>query len=174
MTAAPGPAPETTAPREPCEPGADHSGGVYGSLLAASVVVGASSLGSFPRAELVLLLITTGVVFWLAHVHARLFGARVAQRPLDRAAVARACREEWPLAGAALPPAAAVVLASLLGLGIRAAGWLALAVAVAGQVYWSAAAARRTRASWRLVALTGVVNLLLGLLVIACKTVLTH
>jgi len=36
---------------------ADYSGGVYGSMLAASVVIGAGTLGSFPRLELVLLLL---------------------------------------------------------------------------------------------------------------------
>ena len=56
---------------------ADFTGGVYGSLLAASVVLGAGSLGNFPRVELVVLLVLTGVVFWLAHVHAKLFGERL-------------------------------------------------------------------------------------------------
>ncbi|GGY99273.1 hypothetical protein [Streptomyces poonensis] len=153
----------------------DYSGGVYGSLLAASVVVGAGTLGAFPRAELTLLLLATGVVFWVAHVHAQLFGARMAQRRrLDRTAVLRACREEWPIVEASLPPAAAVAVSPLLGLDLRATGWLALGVAVAGQVCWSAAAALRARASWRMVALTSGVNLLLGLLIIALKTVLKH
>jgi hypothetical protein len=57
---------------------AGYTGGVYGSMLAASVVIGAGSLGSFPRTELVLLLLLTGLVFWIAHVHAQLFGARLA------------------------------------------------------------------------------------------------
>ncbi|MGW2557526.1 hypothetical protein ACWCZ6_46485, partial [Streptomyces sp. NPDC001635] len=50
--------------------------------------------------------------------------------------------------------------------------WLALAVAVAGQVGWSAAAARTAGASWRLVIVSAAVNLLLGLLIIVCKIVL--
>lgn len=131
---------------------ADYTGGVYGSLLAASVVVGAGTLGSFPRAELVLLLLLTGVVFWIAHVHAQLFGARLARRTaLDRGTVLRACRDEWPIVDAAIPPAAAVALSPLLGLDVKGALWLALSVAVAGQVSWSVAAARRAGApgvSW--------------------------
>ncbi|GAA2252976.1 hypothetical protein GCM10010145_20910 [Streptomyces ruber] len=120
---------------------------MHGSLPAASVVAGAGGLGSFPRAELAVLLVATGLVFWLAHVHAQLFGARLAQRPLDRTAVPRACRTEWPIAEAALPPAAAVALGPLLGpADLRATGWLALGVAVTGQVGWSTAAALRSRA----------------------------
>ncbi|MGW6361147.1 hypothetical protein ACWFR5_39740 [Streptomyces sp. NPDC055092] len=155
--------------------GGDYTGGVYGSLLAASVVVGAGSLGSFPRAELVLLLLLTGVVFWIAHVHAQLFGARLARRKaLDRGTVLRACRDEWPIVNAAVPPAAAVALSPLLGLDVKGALWLALSVAVAGQVGWSVAAARKAGAPRRLMAVTALVNLVLGLLIITFKIVLKH
>ncbi|MGI5355786.1 hypothetical protein ACQI4E_10795 [Streptomyces sp. CA-252508] len=153
---------------------ADYTGGVYGSMLAASVVIGAGSLGDFPRVELVLLLLLTGLVFWIAHVHAQLFGARLARQAPDRRVVLRVCREEWPIVKAAVPPAAAVALSPLFGLDVLGALWLALAVAVAGQVGWSVAAARRAGATRRLMAVTASVNLLLGLLIVALKIVLTH
>lgn len=153
---------------------ADYTGGVYGSMLAASVVVGAGALGSFPRLELVLLLLLTGVAFWVAHVHAQLFGARLAEHSLNRKVVFEVCRDEWPIVNAAVPPAVAVAVSPLLGLDVAGALWLALSVAVAGQVGWSAAAARRAGASWRLVAVTASVNLLLGLLIISFKIFLTH
>ncbi|GGZ84040.1 hypothetical protein ACFOOM_14885 [Streptomyces echinoruber] len=153
---------------------ADYTGGVYGSMLAASVVIGADTLGDFPRLELVVLLFLTGVVFWVAHVHAQLFGARLAQRPLDRRTVLHVCRDEWPIIKAAVPPTAAVAVSPLLGLDMAGTLWLAVAVAVAGQVGWSVAAARRTGASRRLMALTASVNLVLGLLIISLKIVLTH
>ncbi|MEU3554214.1 hypothetical protein [Streptomyces fragilis] len=150
----------------------DYTGGVHGSMLAASVVIGAGSLGRFPRLHLVLLLLLTGVVFWTAHVHAHLFGARLAQRAPDRWAVLHVCREEWPIVKAAVPPAAAVAVSGLLGLDVQGALWLAVSVAVAGQVGWSVAAARSAGAPWRLVAVTASVNLLLGLLIISFKVVL--
>ncbi|MCX4976191.1 hypothetical protein [Streptomyces sp. NBC_00620] len=153
---------------------ADYTGGVYGSMLAASVVVGVGTLGSFPRLELVLLLLLTGVVFWVAHVHAQLFGARLAEHSLDRRIVFEVCRDEWPIVNAAVPPALAVAISPVLGLDIQGALWLALSVAVAGQVGWSGAAARRAGASWHLVAVTASVNLLLGLLIISFKIFLKH
>ncbi|MFF1544550.1 hypothetical protein [Streptomyces sp. NPDC058291] len=153
---------------------ADSTGAVYGSMLAASVVVGAGALGSRPRVELVLLLLLTGVVFWAGHVHAQLFGARLAQRRPDRRVVAHACREEWPIVKAAVPPAVAVAVSPVLGLDLEGTLWFALAVAVAGQVGWSAAAARRAGASWRLVTVSASVNLVLGLLIIVFKLVVTH
>lgn len=153
---------------------ADYTGGVYGSMLASSVIIGAGTLGAYPRVELVLLLLLTGLVFWIAHVHAQLFGARLAQRGPDRRVVLEVCREEWPIVNAAVPPAAAVAVSPVLGLDVPGALWLALSVAVAGQVGWSAAAARRADASWGLVAVTASVNLLLGLLIIGFKLYLTH
>ncbi|MEU3661429.1 hypothetical protein AB0E77_16980 [Streptomyces sp. NPDC032940] len=153
---------------------ADYTGGVYGSMLAASVVVGAGSLGSFPRAELILLLLVTSVVFWMAHVHAELFGARLARHPPDRRVVLRVCRDEWPIVKAAVPPAVAVAVGPLLGLGVQGGVWLALSVAVAGQVGWSVAAAHRAGASPRLMATTASVNIVLGLLIVVVKIVATH
>ncbi|CCK32554.1 integral membrane protein [Streptomyces davaonensis JCM 4913] len=153
---------------------ADYTGGVYGSLLAASVVLGAGSLGNFPRVELVVLLVLTGVVFWLAHVHAKLFGERLARRALDRRTVLLVCREEWPILRAALPPALAIAVSPLLGLDVQGAVWLALCVAVVGQVGWSVRAAQRVGASWRLVVVSASINLLLGLLIVGVKLFVKH
>ncbi|MEF3114046.1 hypothetical protein [Streptomyces chrestomyceticus] len=153
---------------------ADYTGGVYGSLLAASVVVGASTLGTFPRLELALLLLATGVVFWLAHVHAQLFGARLAQHSLSRRTVLQVCREEWPIVEAAVPSAVAVLVSPLLGLDVQGTAWFALAVALISQVGWATAAARRAGAVWRQVVLTDAVNLVIGLLIVALKFALKH
>ncbi|MCP9995520.1 hypothetical protein LUX34_07400 [Streptomyces werraensis] len=143
-------------------------------MLAASVIVGAGTLGSFPRLELVLLLLLTGVVFWIAHVHAHLFGARLAQRPPDLAVVRRVCRQEWTIVKAAVPPAVAVGVGPVLGLDVQGGQWLALSVAVTGQVGWSVAAARQAGAPGRLLVLSALVNLVLGLIILASKLWLKH
>ncbi|MFD6905354.1 hypothetical protein [Streptomyces sp. NPDC060077] len=147
----------------------DYTGGVYGSMLASSVIVGAGTLGSFPRVELVLLLLLTGGVFWIAHVHAQLFGARLAQRRPDRAVVLRVCREERTIVKAAVPPAVAVAVSPVLGLGVQGTQWLALSVAVTGQVGWSVAAARQAGATRHLMVLSAVVNLVLGMVILSAK-----
>ncbi|QTD96650.1 hypothetical protein [Streptomyces cyanogenus] len=150
---------------------ADYTGGVYGSMVAATVVIGAGTLGSFPRLELVLLLMLSGVAFWVAHVHAHLFGARLAQQALDRHTVLHVCRDEWPIVKAAVPPSLAVAVSPLLGLDVTGALWLAASVAVAGQVGWSVAASRRAGAAPRDILLTASVNLVLGLLIMSFKIV---
>ncbi|MGP3999542.1 hypothetical protein [Streptomyces sp. 8N706] len=151
----------------------DYTGAVYGSLLAASVVVGAGTLGSFPRLELVLLLLCTSVVFWAAHVFSRLFGSRMVHH-LSRAEVRRVCADERPIVEAAVPPAGAVAISPLLGLGVQGTAWLALAVALAGQVGWATVAAARAGASRRLMLVAGAVNLLLGMVIVVVKVVLQH
>jgi hypothetical protein len=151
----------------------DYTGAVYGSLLAASVVVGAGTLGSFPRLELVLLLLCTGVVFWAAHVFSLLFGARMG-RHVSWREVRRACAEERAIVQATVPPAGAVAISPLLGLGLQGTAWLALGVALVGQVGWGIVAASRAGASRRLMLLAGATNLLLGLIIVVLKVALQH
>ncbi|MEV4437412.1 hypothetical protein AB0K09_00095 [Streptomyces sp. NPDC049577] len=153
---------------------ADYTSAVYGSLLAASVVAGAGAVAAPSRPELVVLLLSTGLVFWAAHVFARLFGERILHVPLSRAEIFRVCRGEWPIVKAAVPPSAAVVVSPLLGLGYEGTLWLALAVSVAGQVGWATTAALRAGASFRLVLAAGAVNLVLGLLIVVLKASLGH
>ncbi|MER6911857.1 hypothetical protein ABT354_09310 [Streptomyces sp. NPDC000594] len=150
----------------------DYTGAVYGSLLAASVVAGVGTVDSYTRMDLVLLLLGTGVVFWAAHVFARLFGERIADPALSGAKIWQDLRAEWPIVKAAVPPAVAVAVSPLLGLGPEGTLWLALSVAIAGQVGWASLAALRVGASRRLVLVAGAANLLLGLLVVLLKIAL--
>ncbi|MFI9046925.1 hypothetical protein [Streptomyces sp. NPDC053427] len=147
----------------------DYVGAVYGSLLAASVVAGAGSLGSRPRFELALLLLATGVVFWATHVYARLVGERLLHQPLSRREIRRVCVGEWPIVKVAIPPAVAVAVSPVLGLGPDGGAWLALGVAVAEQVGWASVAVVRAGAPRRMVVVVGAVNLLLGLIIVALK-----
>ncbi|MFF0548391.1 MULTISPECIES: hypothetical protein [unclassified Streptomyces] len=152
---------------------ADYSGAVYGSMLAASVVVGAGAPGQFPRLELIVLLLGTGIVFWAAHVFARLFGARMVQR-LSWQAVRETSKEERPIIKAAVPPALAVAVSPWFGLGGHGTVWLALIVALVGQIGWATVAASRAGASRRMMALAGVINLFLGLLIVLLKVGISH
>ncbi|UYQ64985.1 hypothetical protein [Streptomyces peucetius] len=152
----------------------DYTGAVHGSLLAASVVAGASTPGPYPRVQLVLLLLCTGVVFWAAHVYSALVGELLPYRTLTWSAVRRRCAHEWPIAQAAVAPAAAVAISPLLGLGLEGTAWLGLGVAVAQQVAWASAGGIRAGASRRAVVSVGAVNLALGLVLVAAKVAIQH
>lgn len=163
--------------RRPDEPPAvptDYDGAVYGSLQAASVVAGAATFGPFPRVGLVLLLLVTGLVFWIAHVYARLVGELATYRHLTWNRVRHVAVHEWPIAQAALAPAVAVAISPLLRLSLQDTAWFALAVAVAEQIGWATRAATRAGASRALVVGSAVVNLILGLVIVLLKAQLQH
>ncbi|MGW7478727.1 hypothetical protein ACWGH8_09125 [Nonomuraea muscovyensis] len=146
----------------------EYVGAVYGSLLAASVVAGSAADGTpTSPGDLVVVLISTGVVFWIAHLYVQVVGRGA---PLTWPRLREAGRQEWPLAQAAFPPAIAAALASALGMSDAVASWAALAVAVAGQVTWAVGAAVRTRSSTSVVVLSGLANLVLGLAIVLLKT----
>ena len=150
-----------------------HSGGaVYGSLLAASVVAGSAAEGGPPSpADLVILLICTGVVFWITHVYVQVVGSGYPARPLTWGNLRAVARSEWPLAQASFPPSIAAALASGLGMSNTVAAWAALCVAVASQVGWAVTAAVQIGASRGVVVVSGIANLILGLAIVALKTV---
>ncbi|KMS90030.1 membrane protein [Streptomyces regensis] len=163
-----------TAEHRPDRPRTDYSGAIYGALLAASVIAGTATFGPFPRLGLVLLLLVTGIVFWAAHVYARLAGERAHGQPLSWSEVRHVARHEWPMVQAAVPPAVAVAISPLLRLGLAGTAWFALGVALIEQVAWSTIAAARAGASRRLVVASGLVNLVLGLVIVVAKSTLHH
>ncbi|CUM36439.1 hypothetical protein [Streptomyces gardneri] len=153
---------------------ADYAGAVYGSLLASSVIATASAVGDFPRIQVVVLLLVTGVVFWAAHVYASLAGARLVGQPVGWAEVRGAARHESLIVQAAVLPAMALAVSPLLGLEVKGAGWLALAVAVAQQVAWALLGALKAGASRSQAAVEGTVNLTFGLVIVSAKAALGH
>ncbi|MFE9636429.1 hypothetical protein [Streptomyces sp. NPDC006463] len=163
------------SPERTAEPTArDYSGAVYGSLLAASVIATAGAVGPFPRLQLVVMLLTTGLVFWITHVYVRIVGDRLAHQTLSWAAIRFEAHRELPIIGAALPPIAAVMVCTALGLGPEATAWVALGVALAGQVVWATAGLLSFGAPRRMIAVTCAVNLFLGLVIVAAKVLVKH
>jgi len=138
------------------------------------VIATASTVGQFPRLQLMVLLLVTGVVFWAAHVYAHLAGDRLVGQPLGWSEVRRVGRHEWPIVEAAALPAAVVAVSPLLGLEPSGTRWLALAVAVGQQVAWACTGALHAGASRAQAVVEGIVNLLLGLVVVAAKAALSH
>jgi hypothetical protein len=153
----------------------DYSGAIYGSLLAASVVVGTSASGDYIRPwRLAALLVATGLVFWVAHAYARLVGDRIHHAALNRREIVSVGRREWPLLQTAFPPAAAALLTGLLGGSNGTAAWAALIVAIAAQVGWATLASVRSGANRPLILVTILVNMGLGLIIVFLKSALYH
>jgi hypothetical protein len=152
----------------------DATGAVYGSLLAGSVIVGQAPLKEdVPPLELAVILLATGAVFWLVHVYSRSMGHLVVDGRFNRSRLAHTMREESPIILAAVPPAVAALLAGAVG-EAPAAAWAAMIVAIAGQLVWAVIAARGVGAPPRTVAASLVVNLVLGLALVALKVFVGH
>lgn len=149
----------------------DYSSAVYGSVLAATVVVSSGDLRA--PGVLALLLIVSGVVFWFAHVYA----ATVAgvHGGWQVGALRAGLRHEWPVAFAAVPPAiAAIVCGSLPNISVTDGVWAALAVAIVEQQLWGYAAVRKARLSGSALTKTILLNIAMGLIIVALKVAISH
>ncbi|MEU8463310.1 hypothetical protein [Streptomyces sp. NPDC029003] len=138
------------------------------------MIAASSTAGKFARFETVVLLLVTGLVFWMAHTYARAVGERSIGRRLTWSDVRECGRRERPIVEAAILPAAMVAISPVLGLGLTTTGWLALAVAVAQQVGWAYAGALQATSSHRVAGVEGAINLVFGLLIVAAKAALGH
>jgi len=152
----------------------DTAGAVYGSLLAASVVVGQSPLQESVRPrDLALVLLATGAVFWIMHVYARSL-AHAVDGLIGRASLLHSARQESPILLAAVPPAAAALVAAAFGLSDTSAAWWAFVTALVGQVGWAVAATRQAGASLRITLIWVAVNLVLGVALVVLKVAVSH
>lgn len=149
----------------------NYSAAVYGSVLAATVVISAGDL----RAPLTLvsLLLSSGVVFWLAHVYA----ATVAgvHGGWHIGSIWSGMRHEWPVALAAVPPALAALVSGLLpNVSVSDGVWAALAVCIAEQQLWGLAAVRNANIIGSARTRTMLLNLFVGGVIVALKLAIGH
>jgi hypothetical protein len=152
----------------------DATGAIYGSLLAASVIVGQAPLTeSVPPVELAVILLATGAVFWLVHVYSRTLGRYVIDGRLHRHRLAHIMREESPIILAAVPPAAAALIVGAIS-DASTAAWWAFFVALAGQLVWAIVAAREAGQTRIGIVITVAVNLALGLVLVVLKVAISH
>jgi hypothetical protein len=148
--------------------------GVYGLVLATAVIAISRESDPSDAGQAAISMLVTALVFWLAHVYARLLGTAVSDDcGLTRADVAGAAREHWSLVEVAIP------LVLILGLGAigvmpgRAALAAATALALVELAATGAYAAIRHDAGPGGTLLSAAFALMLGLLVVLLK-VLIH
>lgn len=151
------------------------AGFVYGTIVVLSVLVaGARAFPEDATSVLVMVLVTSGV-FWLAHVYAHALSHSVVHdERLSLAALRGIARRESALLEAAVPPAAALLLGVFDVVSTGTAGWIAfglglVVLAVAGVLF-----SRFERLGPA--ATLGVVaaNVGLGLLLVALKVLVAH
>jgi len=118
---------------------------IYGLILAASVIAVSAEYASSNAGLVAVTVLITGVVFWLAHVYARvLAGAITHHRRPNRSEVREAVRHDWPLVEVTVP---LVLILTLGALDVMADKTAILAATLAVLVELAAAGAYAARAS---------------------------
>ena len=149
----------------------NYTSAVYGSVLAASVVVSSGDLRT--PAVLSVLLVVSGLVFWSAHVYA----ATVAgvHGGWHYGAIASGMRKEWPVAFASIPPAAAALICGALpNVSVNDGAWAALIVAIVEMQVWGFAAVRNSNLTGQALTRTMLLNVFMGLVIVALKVGVAH
>lgn len=86
---------------------------IYGLILATSVIAVSREYDPSNAGLIAISVLVTGVVFWLAHVYARVLARSIAHhRMLSRPEVREVLRHDWPLVEATVP------LVLILALGV--------------------------------------------------------
>lgn len=87
---------------------------IYGLILATSVIAVSREYDSSNSGRVGVTVLVTGVVFWLAHIYARvLAGSLTHHRMLNRSEVREALRHDWPLVEVTVPLVLILALGAL-------------------------------------------------------------
>jgi hypothetical protein len=151
------------------------SGFIYGTIVVLSVIVAGSRAYPHDPGHIVVLVVVTTAVFWLAHVYAHGIGYAVAHdEHLSLAQLGHIARREAAIMEAAVPPVAALVLGALGLFSEAVSVWLAfgLGLAVLGAQGIVFARVEQLRPLGTIVVVA--LNLGLGALLVGLKLFVSH
>jgi hypothetical protein len=87
---------------------------IYGLILATSVIAVSREYDSSNAGRIGVTVLVTGVVFWLAHVYARVLARTITQHGLlNRSEMRDALRHDWPLVEVTVPLVLILALGAL-------------------------------------------------------------
>jgi hypothetical protein len=153
-------------------PTRDASGVIYGTLVTAGTILGASE-GAHDVLEVALTVIATVALYWIAHAYAEVVGNADVVAPSLRVA-ARELAVESRMVGACVLPLAILLVADLLGSGFAAATTIGLWSTVGLLFIWGLLAARRSRLSRMWAVASGLLYTAVGVAIVVLKIVLVH
>ena len=155
-------------------PGRRRAAGIYGAIITAAILDTAGN--HLPSVALVITVVVTLLVYWLAEEYAELLGEQAEGGRLPTwPYIGQALAATWPMVTASYAPLLALVLARLAGTSALAAANIGLAAAIVLLTIhgWLAGRAAQLR-SWQLFLATSVAAAL-GLVMILLKDlVLIH
>ncbi|MGK2955710.1 MAG: hypothetical protein ACSLFI_08595 [Solirubrobacterales bacterium] len=147
----------------------NYAGAIYGTILSMAVISTASKDESLGPMAIAGWAAATALVFWIAHVYATFVAAGFA-RPSDaKEILLLAMKREWPLVQGSLIPAAAMLLAPLGLVSTESATYVAVWVGVGVLFIAGVAMGTREDLTWGRRLTIGVINALIGLLIVSLK-----
>jgi hypothetical protein len=164
---------ETSTPQEHHH-GRDYAAGIYGSIVATSLI-GALREAHVSSRDITLTVLATMVVFWLAHSWAAVAGERIhTGHMLSLHRVRAIANEEWPMVEAGFAPLIALALGWAGVLDAGTATTIALAIGIVQLFAWGFVLGRSVYHSWYGAALAGLANGLLGLVLVLLEVAVAH
>jgi hypothetical protein len=153
---------------EKTDRGRRRAAGIYGAVVTAAVIVAAGP--QVRTRALVVTVVVTLLVYWIAEQYAELLGEHTAEGHLPSwPQIQAALASTWPMVGASYAPLLALICARLAGASALTAANFGLAAALVLLVYhgWSAGRAANLRGK-TLVTATSVAAAL-GMVIIVLK-----
>lgn len=140
---------------------------ITGTVVSAAVI--AAAAGHLEETHIVLAILGTAFIYWLAHLHARTLGDAVKHRTHPVDALREALAETWPILAASVLPAVIMLVTKLVGADIRRAAWIAVIASTVLLALYSFFAGRRGGLGLGGSLLSGAIGAALGILVILLK-----
>lgn len=142
-------------------------GVITGTVVSAAVI--AAAAGHLQEAHLVIAILGTAFIYWLAHLHARTLGDSVKHRTHPVDALKEALAETWPILAAASLPALILLVIQLVGIELRTGAWIAVIASTVLLTIYSFLAGRRGGLGMGGSLVSAAIGAALGLLVVLLK-----
>lgn len=154
--------------------GRHRAASIYGAIITAAII--AASGGDLPTDALVIAVVVTLLVYWVAEEYAEVIGEQAEGGHLPTWASIRAMlASTWPMVSVSAAPLLALVLARVAGASGLTAANVGLAVAIIVLAFHGWSAARAARLRGRQLLLSTSVAAALGIVMILLKDlVLIH
>jgi len=142
-------------------------GVITGTVVSTAVI--AAAAGHLGDTHLVIAILGTAFIYWLAHLHARTLGDSVKHRTHPVDAFKEALAETWPILAAACLPAIILIFIQLVGIELRTGAWIAVIASTVLLAIYSFFAGRRGGLGLGGSLLSAAIGAALGMLIVLLK-----
>jgi hypothetical protein len=141
---------------------------ITGTVVSAAAI--AASAGHLTEdTRLIVAILGSVLIYWLAHLHARTLGDAVVHRTHPMNVLRESLAETWPILAAAVLPVSVLLIAKVAGAPAQTAAWIALVASTVLLTVYSFLAGKRGGLGFVGCLLSAAVGAALGVLIAAMK-----